>query len=43
MGLDVFGLWEGKTRRDRMERVGCGAMRGGRPGRGAPGAPAERW
>jgi hypothetical protein len=34
--LSVTALWEGKTRRDRMERVGCGAMRGGRPGRGGP-------
>jgi hypothetical protein len=29
-------VWEGKTRRDQIERVGCGAMRGGRPGRGGP-------
>ena len=32
----VAGLWEGKTRRDQMEHVGCGAMRGVRPGRGGP-------
>ena len=31
-----IALWEGKARRDQMERIGCGAMRGGRPGRGGP-------
>jgi ABC-type glycerol-3-phosphate transport system substrate-binding protein len=29
-------LWEGKTRRDQMERAGFGAMRGEHHGRGGP-------
>ena len=30
-------LWEGKTRHHQMARADCGALRGGRPGRGGPG------
>src|SRR5918995_715915 len=35
-------VWGGETRRDQLERVGCGAVRGGRPGRRAGRRSTER-